>query len=42
MSTASKVIARTDTQTHKHDENTAYAGGKNSIVFLKLEKDMDF
>ena len=36
LSTASKVIARTDTHTdthtHRHDENitsTAYAGGKN-------------
>ena len=31
MSTASKVIAQTDRQTHRHYENitsTAYAGGK--------------
>ena len=32
MSTHSKVIAQTDRQTHRHDENitsTAYVGGKN-------------
>ena len=34
MSIHSKVIARTDRQTHRHDENitsTAYAGGNDLL-----------
>ena len=37
MSTASKVIARTDTQTHRHDENitsTAYAGNNEDKIMV--------
>ena len=35
MSTASKVIARTDRQTDRHDENiisTTYAGDKKTLI----------
>ena len=41
MTTASKVIARTDTHTQRLDENitsTAYAGGNNKIYILSFLK----
>ena len=39
MSTHSKVIAQTDTQTHRRDENitsTAHAGGDEALSDLAL------
>ena len=39
MSTHSKVIARTDRHTDRHDENitsTAYTGGNYSEVFMSV------
>ena len=36
MSTPSKVVAQTDRDTHRHDENitsTTYAGGKNRSMW---------